>query len=93
MFIQSTLGNPFALGQHNERCGARHCHLSVSQFFFVLRERETKALEYKVGRVLAPSVESICCGFQNDISDLLIKLLYCELNKKNQSLKLIKYKI
>ena len=53
----------------------------------------SKALEYKVGRVLAPSVESICCGFQNDISDLLIKLLYCGLNKKNQFLKLIKYKI
>ena len=52
-----------------------------------------KALEYKVGRVLAPSVESICCGFQNDISDLLIKLFFCELNNKNQSFKPIEYKI
>ena len=51
-----------------------------------------KALEYKVGGVLAPSIEPICCGFQNYISDLLIKLLYCVLNKKNQLLKLIKYK-
>ena len=34
----------------------------------------SKALEYKVGRVLAPSIESDCCGFQNDISSLVIKL-------------------
>ena len=57
------------------------------------RARNTKALEYKVGRVLVPSIEPICCGFQNDISDLLIKVLYCKLNKKNQLLRLIKYKI
>ena len=62
-------------------------------FWNVLTSPQLKALEYKVGQVLAPSVESICCGFQNDISDLLIKLLYSKLNKKNQFLRLIKYKI
>ena len=67
--------------------------VTIRHFFKLDAQNSPKALEYKVGRVLAPSIESICCGFQNDISDLLKKLLYCELNKKNQLLRLIKYKI
>ena len=46
------------------------CHTCQSDF----DRKCSKALEYKVGRVLAPSIESDCCGFQNDISSLVIKL-------------------
>ena len=52
-----------------------------------------KALEYKVGRVLAPSIEFICFVFQIHISVLVIKLPYLELNIQNQWLTLIGYKI
>ena len=58
-----------------------------------LSQEPIKALEYKVGRVLAPSVESICCGFQNDISVLVIKLFDQGLNLKKQWLGIKKYKI
>ena len=52
-----------------------------------------KALEYKVGRVLAPSIEFICFVYQIHISVLVIKLPYLELNIQNQWLTLIGYKI